>query len=177
MMISLRANSMLKINKLNEAKALPAVGVFSAALSAALWAWMWHYQGLSIISLRAEHGAALFFYLVSLVALIVFITRLRGRHLVAAALALTGANAVLWIAYWLINRYYLQFFALTHPFPIQAYGPRYVQNWRMAFLEPFILLLQLGMFLFWLTSLACLVWRTARPSPERRHLSPTQSKS
>ena len=128
---------MLKINRLNKTQALPAIGVFSAAVSAALWFWMWHYQGLSIINLRAEHGVALFFYLVSLVALVLFITRLRGRRLVVAVAALTIANAALWIADWLIDQYYLQFFALTHPFPIQAYGSRYVQNWRMAFLEPF----------------------------------------
>jgi hypothetical protein len=182
--ISLRANSMLKINKLNKASTLLTIGVFSAALpapavgqvSAALWAWMWHYQGLSIISLRAGHGVALFFYLVSLVALIVFITRLRGRRLGVAALALSGANGVLWIADWLINQYYFQFFALAHPFPIQAYDSRYVHNWRMFFLEPFLLLLQLGMFLFWLASLACLIWRAVWSSPERRNLSPTQSK-
>jgi hypothetical protein len=166
-----------KTNRLNKTKALPAIGVFSAALSAALWAWMWHYRGLSLFNPGAGHVAAFLFYLASLVTLILSIGRLRGRHLVAAALALTVANAVLWIAYWLINQYYLQFFALTHPFPIQAYGPRYVQNWRMAFLEPFLLLLQLGMFLFWLTSLAYLIGRTAWPSPERRNLSPTQSKS
>ena len=163
-----------KINRFNTTKALLALGVFSAAVSAALWAWMWHYRGLSGFNPGAEHVAALFFYLVSLAALIVFITRLRGRRLVVAALALTGANAVLWIADWLINQYYFQFFALTHPFPIQAYGPRYVQNWRMLFLEPFMLLLQLGTALFWLTGLACLIWRTVRPSPERRNLSPTQ---
>ena len=150
---------MLKINRLNKTQALPAIGVFSAAVSAALWFWMWHYQGLSIINLRAEHGAALFFYLVSLVALVLFITHLRGRHLVVAVAALTVANAALWIADWLINQYYLQFFALTHPFPIQAYGPRYVQNWRMFFLEPFMLLLQLGTALFWLTGLICLILR------------------
>jgi hypothetical protein len=158
--ISLRANSMLKINKFNQTKVLLAIGVFSGALSAALWAWMWHYQGLSLINMRAEHSAALlFFYLVSLLALTLFIARLRGWHLVAVALALTVANAVLWLAYWLIDQYYLQFFILTHPFPIPAYRPRYVQNWRLFFLEPFMLLLRLGVFLFWLDSLACLIWR------------------
>ncbi len=49
-----------KINRLDKAKALPAIGVFSAAVSAALWFWI------------------------------------------------------------LINQYYFQFFALTHPFPIQV---------------------------------------------------------
>jgi hypothetical protein len=180
--ISLRANSMLKINKLNKAGTLLTIGVFSAALpapavgqvSAALWAWMWHYQGLSVISLRAGHGVAFFFYLVSLVALIVFITRLRGRRLGVAALALSGANGVLWIADWLIKQYYFQFFALAHPFPIQAYDSRYVHNWRMFFLEPFTLLLQLGMVLFWLTSLICIVLRKVRSSPERSGVLPTQ---
>jgi hypothetical protein len=37
-----------KINKLNKVKALLAVGVFSAAVSVALWAWMAHYHGLPI---------------------------------------------------------------------------------------------------------------------------------
>ena len=148
-----------KINGFNKTKALLAIGVFSAVVSAALWFWMWHYRSLSIFNLRAEHGVTLLFYLVGLAALSLFIGRLRGRRLVVAALVLTVANAVLWIAYWLINRYYFQFFALTHPFPIQAYDSRYVHNWRMAFLEPFLLLLQLGMFLFWLTGLACLIWR------------------
>jgi hypothetical protein len=163
-----------KINRLNKTRALLAVGVFSAAVSAALWFWTWHYRGLTVMKPGAEQGAALFFSLVALAALVLFVARLRGRHLVAAVLALTVANAVLWLAYWLINQYYLHFFALTHPFPIQAYGPRYVQNWRMFFLEPFMLLLRLGMFLFWLTGLACLIWRTARPSPERRNLLPAQ---
>ena len=156
-----------KINRFNKTKAFLAIGVFSAVVSAALWAWMWHYRGLTGFNLGAEHVVALLFYLASLVTLILFIGRLRGRHLVAAALALTVANAILWIAYWLINQYYLQFFALTHPFPIQAYDSRYVHNWRMAFLEPFLLLLQLGMFLFWLASLTCLIlrWRvTAQAS-------------
>ena len=129
-----------KINRFNTTKAFLVLGVFSAAVSAALWAWMWHYRGLSGFNPGAEH---------------------------VAALALTVANAILWIAYWLINQYYLQFFALTHPFPIQAYDSRYVHNWRMAFLEPFLLLLQLGMFLFWLASLTCLIlrWRvTAQAS-------------
>ena len=121
-----------KINRLNKTKAFLALGVFSAAVSAALWAWMWHYRGLSGFNPGPER---------------------------VAALALTVANAILWIAYWLINQYYLQFFALTHPFPIQAYDSRYVHNWRMAFLEPFLLLLQLGMFLFWLASLTCLILR------------------
>ena len=115
-----------KINRFNTTRAFLAIGVFSAAVSAALWAWMWHYQGVSIFNLGAGHGAALFFYLVSLAALTLFIGRLRGRHLAFAALALTGANAVLWITYWLIHQYYFQFFALTHPFPIQAYDSRYV---------------------------------------------------
>ncbi len=163
-----------KINRLNKTKALPAIGVFSAAISAALWFWMWHYRGLSAFNPGAEHIVAFLFYLASLVTLILFIGRLRGRHLVVATLVLTVVNAVLWIAYWLINQYYLQFFVLTHPFPIQAYDSRYVHNWRMAFLEPFMLLLQLGTALFWLTGLACLIWRTVRPSPERRNLSPTQ---
>ncbi len=165
---------MLKINRFDKAKALPAIGVFSAAVSAALWAWMWHYRGLTVFNLGVEHVAALLAYLVSLVTLSLFIARLRGRRLVAAAIALTAANAALWVAYWLIQQYYFQFFALTHPFPIQAYDSRYIHNWQMFFLEPFLLLLRLGMFLFWLTSLACLIWRALRPSPERRDLSPTQ---
>ncbi len=165
---------MLKINRLNKTKALPAIGALSAAVSAALWFWMWHYRGLSIFSLRAEHAAALLFYLAALAALILSIARLHGRRLIVAALALTVANVVLWIAGWLIDQYYFQFFALTHPFPIETYDSRYVHNWRMAFLEPFLLLLRLGMFLFWLTSLACFIWRAVRPSPERQDLSPTQ---
>ncbi len=60
-----------KINRFNKTKTLPAIGVFSAVVS--------------------------------------------------AAPMLTGANLGLWIADWLINHYYFQFFALTHPFPIQAY--------------------------------------------------------
>ena len=111
---------MLKINRLNKAKALPAVGVLSAAVSAALWAWMWHSRGLSVFDPGAEQAAALLAYLVSLATLSLFIGRLSGRRLVAAALVLTAANAILWIAGWLINQYYVQFFALTHPFPIQV---------------------------------------------------------
>ena len=65
--------------------------------------------------------------------------------LVVAAVALTVANAALLIITWLISQYYRQFFVPTHPFPIQAYDPRYVQNWRSFFLEPFLLLLQFGM--------------------------------
>ncbi len=148
-----------KINRLNKAKALPIVGIFSAAISAALWFWMWHTRGLSVFNPGAEQVAALLAYLVSLAALILCIARLRGRRLVVAALVLTGANAVLWLADWLIAQYYVQFFALTHPFPLQAYDSRYVHNWQLFFLEPFMLLLRLGVFLFWLTSLICLVWR------------------
>ncbi len=153
-----------KINRLSKTKALLAVGVFAAAISAALWFWMWHYRGLSVFNPGVEQVAALLAYLVSLGTLSLFVVRLRGRGLVAAAFALTGANAALWIADWLIAQYYVQFFALTHPFPIQAYDSRYVHNWQLFFLEPFMLLLRLGVFLFWLTSLACLIWRTVRPS-------------
>ena len=157
---------MLKINKLNKAKALLTIGVFLVAVSAALWFWGWRYRGALISALRAEHGAALLLYLAALATLTVFIGRLRGRRLAGAAVALTMANAVLWIAYWLINQYYFQFFALTHPFPIQAYDSRYVHNWRIFFLEPF-LLLQLGMLIFWLTSLICLIRRKVQPLWQR----------
>jgi hypothetical protein len=162
-----------KINKLNNVKSLLVVGAGSALVSAALWAWMWHTQGVSIFNLRAEHGAALFFYLVSLAALTLFIGRLRGRHLAVAAVALTLANAPLLIITWLISQYYREFFVLTHPFPIQAYDPRYVHNWRIFFLEPFLLLLQFGLLIVWLSSLACLILRKVRPGPERQSLSPT----
>ena len=79
--------------------------------------------------------------------------------LAVAAVALTLAIAALLTITWLTNQYYPEFFVLTHPFPIQAYDSRYVHNWRIFFLEPFLLLLQLGMFLFWLASLTCLILR------------------
>jgi hypothetical protein len=134
-------------------------GVTSAILSTAAWVANWYLP-----EIRPGHArwtyVALTTYVLSLIALLLWMTRLKSKQLIPPILFFLFASLLIFIATRLIKANYIELFSLTRELfrgkSIEEYDPRYVMNWGILFLYPFLFMLNGATLLLFL--LAFLLW-------------------
>jgi hypothetical protein len=138
-------------------------GVALAILSTASWGASW-YLPETQLGHDIWTYVALTTYALSLIALLLWMTRLKSRQLIPAVVFLLIASVIVYVLTQLIEMNYLEFFSFTRELfrgkSIEEYAPRYVMNWGYMFLYPFLYVLNGVMALLSLS--AFVVWGIKR---------------
>lgn len=140
------------------------LGILLIAASAFLWYWDWRWLGIPA-PLRAEHMITTMIYLVGLIILAIFITRLTKCQSRNTMLILLGANIITILTAWWINKTYPQFFDLIRNQPLESYDPNYISNWQNYFLNPLLFFLNTGIFVLFGLALAMFIYRKKDDQP------------
>jgi hypothetical protein len=109
---------------------------------------------------RVEHYLPIGTYGFGLLVLGFFLAHLSQSGLDRALKALAMINLLIALGGTISLRHYRAFFALVHPFPIEAYRVTYLTNWRLYFYQPLLFAALGGGLALWLVSL--FVWRASQ---------------
>jgi hypothetical protein len=130
-------------------------GVGFAILSATAWATNWY---LSDARLGHDFWAyvALATYALSLIAMLLRITRIKNEQLIPVVVFFLMASVLVYVLTRFIEANYLEFFSFTRELfrgkSIEEYAPRYVMNWGYMFMYPFLYMLNGAMALLALSA-------------------------
>jgi hypothetical protein len=138
------------------------LGALLAFLSMLAWYAHWYWAD-SYEKVTFYQKAALIAYLLSLFFLILWLVRLKDQRARILCLAFLLTDLFLYAISSLINTYYLALFSFSRELlagkSIEAYDPRYVTNWKIFFLQPFMYMLIAGSMVLTLSAMAILVER------------------
>ncbi|HLU10145.1 MAG TPA: hypothetical protein VK003_10800 [Oceanobacillus sp.] len=150
------------MNPTQKSRRLLVIGFLFAAF---LWYLHWYHDG-GILTGDTLRGFALIAYLISLLALIRYLTTSTSKRLLITGVVLLATGLLMPLLDSLLEPYYYQIFAATRSTPLETYDSRYLTNYRLFFVEPFILMLEVALFALGLTAFITLAFRKLRLSPQ-----------
>ncbi len=131
-------------------------GLLLVILAGALWFSSWRQAGMSLPP-RIEHALPIGAFGFGLFVLAIYLVQLPPNLLDRSLKVLAMINLLVALGGILSLRHYRGFFALVHPFPIEAYRGTYLMNWRLYFYQPLLFAALGGGLALWLVAL--FVWR------------------
>ncbi len=134
-------------------------------LSGFLWYWNWRVLGIPF-PIRPEHFATILSAVVGFAILGVLTYRLNRKQVTIMLVGVMVVNLLFALATRWIFQTFPAFFNVLSPGGVDSYDPALIEDWRLYFVTPAIIVYQSGLLLLWVISLLMFLVRKPTDNPE-----------